>query len=80
MAGGTVTLSASTCPWIEGDDFIERMHRGEAIYCPARPIRPGASFCAEHHARAYISSAAIRRQRREAERAAAAADTQPRAA
>jgi hypothetical protein len=42
------------CRWIEGDDYLDRIHRGEDIYCNA-PVRGfGDSYCAAHWARAYI--------------------------
>jgi hypothetical protein len=46
--------AACGCLWIDGDDFLERLHRGERIHCGAPARRPGESYCAKHHARAYL--------------------------
>lgn len=46
------------CNWIDGDDYLERLHRGEEIYCGAPTLRAGKSYCAVHRARAYLSTAA----------------------
>jgi hypothetical protein len=35
------TGSAGGCHWIEGDDFLERLHRGEAIYSGTPVREPG---------------------------------------
>lgn len=43
-----------SCQWIEGDDFAERLHRGEAIYCGAKVRRAGEPYCPTHRARAYL--------------------------
>lgn len=42
------------CRWIEGDDHLDRIHRGEDIYCSAPVRRLGDSYCAAHWARVYI--------------------------
>lgn len=42
------------CRWIDGDDYLDRIHRGEDIYCSAPVRRLGESYCAAHCARAYI--------------------------
>jgi hypothetical protein len=41
------------CRWIEGDYFVERMRRGEEIYCNAPVRRFGESYCTTHWARVY---------------------------
>lgn len=41
------------CRWIEGKDYLERMGRGEAIYCGAKVTEPGGVWCAAHRARVY---------------------------
>jgi hypothetical protein len=33
--------AACGCRWIDGDDFLERLHRGEGIHCSAPARRPG---------------------------------------
>lgn len=47
-------FGGSSCCWIEGDDHIERLRRGEEVHC-CRPVRrPGEPYCAAHRARAYL--------------------------
>jgi hypothetical protein len=42
------------CHWIERDDYLDRIHRGEEIYCNV-PVRHfDESYCAAHRARAYV--------------------------
>jgi hypothetical protein len=57
--------SEGDCRWIEGDDYLDRIHRGEKIYCSAPVTRLGESYCAAHRARAYINR---RSPHRESER------------
>jgi hypothetical protein len=54
--------SESDCRWIEGDDYLDRIHRGEEIYCNAPVRRLGESYCAAHRARAYIDRRSPRRE------------------
>jgi hypothetical protein len=50
------------CRWIEGDDYLDRLHRGEDIYCNAPVRRLGDSYCATHRARAYIDPRSSQRE------------------
>ena len=59
-------VGARGCHWIEGDDYLERIHRGEEIYCGAPTLRAGGPYCAVHHKRAYVDpDAPDREQQRE---------------
>jgi hypothetical protein len=50
-AGG----GACGCRWIEDDDhFIERIRRGEDVFCGCPVERPGDAWCAQHRARVYL--------------------------
>src|SRR5579864_8898805 len=41
------------CRWIEGDDHLERLRRGAAIYCGKPATEPGGAWCALHKKRVY---------------------------
>ena len=46
-------LQRPGCRWIEADDFLARMNRGENIYCDAPVAALGVSWCAAHLKRIY---------------------------
>jgi hypothetical protein len=54
--------SPRSCRWIEDDDFVDRIHRGDEIFCNAPVRNVGESYCAMHRSRVY---AAARSQYRE---------------
>jgi hypothetical protein len=46
------SFSPHRCKWIAGHDYVARMRAGLDPYCGA-PVKPGSSWCADHHALVY---------------------------
>jgi hypothetical protein len=48
------TAATGGCRWIEGNNFVERLKRGEQIYCGKTVATVGSPWCKEHHARVWV--------------------------
>ena len=55
-------MSLLGCRWIEGEDFLERAHRGGDIFCGAPVHKTGESWCTDHRARVYFTRGSARHE------------------
>jgi hypothetical protein len=51
--GGTVLSRSLTCRFIEGDP-LTLLRAGQDPFCGKTVVTPGAPYCAEHRARAFV--------------------------